>query len=187
MAAPPDRYSSTPDGRYFVVRGRLWRRSNPALADIERERLVRLLMAARRAVAVACRHHDPEAEAQAHADVDATKIALGERGPVWWADGAPDVNRHLARSTVYADWYDALGGATDDKGEGFSTPASKRAGERCPDHSSKESSVAEKKGHGSETAQRANAKAAKDGHKNPRKSSAAQAELGKKGGKTAKH
>lgn len=45
--------------------------------------------------------------------------------------------------------------------------------------------MTEKSGHGSETAQKANAKAHKDGHKNPRKSSAAQAELGKKGGKTA--
>lgn len=45
--------------------------------------------------------------------------------------------------------------------------------------------MADKKGKGSETAQKANAKASKDGEKNPRKSSAAQAELGKKGGKAA--
>ena len=45
--------------------------------------------------------------------------------------------------------------------------------------------MAEKTGHGSETAKKANAKAAKEGEKNPRKSSAAQAELGKKGGKAA--
>ncbi len=45
--------------------------------------------------------------------------------------------------------------------------------------------MAEKKGKGSETAQKANAKAAKEGKSNPRKSSAAQAELGKKGGKAA--
>lgn len=47
--------------------------------------------------------------------------------------------------------------------------------------------MTEKKGHGSETAKKANAKAAHEGEKNPRKSSAAQAELGKKGGKAAKH
>ena len=46
--------------------------------------------------------------------------------------------------------------------------------------------MAEKKGHGSAAAQKANAKASKDGEKNPRKSSAAQAELGKKGGKASK-
>ncbi len=35
------------------------------------------------------------------------KRALGERGPVWWDDGAPDLNRHLARTTPYAAWYAA--------------------------------------------------------------------------------
>ena len=47
--------------------------------------------------------------------------------------------------------------------------------------------MAEKKGNGSATAQRANAKAAEEGKKNPRTSSAAQAELGRKGGKTQKN
>jgi hypothetical protein len=46
--------------------------------------------------------------------------------------------------------------------------------------------MTEKKGHGSEAAQKANAKASKDGKKNPRNSSAAQSELGKKGGKASK-
>lgn len=45
--------------------------------------------------------------------------------------------------------------------------------------------MTEKKGQGSATAQKANAKAAKEGKSNPRKSSSAQAELGKKGGKSA--
>jgi hypothetical protein len=49
-----------------------------------------------------------------------------------------------------------------------------------------ESTMTDKKGHGSATAQKANAKAAKEGEKNPRKSSAAQAELGRKGGKAKK-
>ena len=46
--------------------------------------------------------------------------------------------------------------------------------------------MTEKKGHGSETAKKANAKAAKEGKSNPRTSSAAQAELGKKGAKAKK-
>ena len=46
--------------------------------------------------------------------------------------------------------------------------------------------MAEKKGKGSATAQRANAKAAKEGKANPRTSSAAQAELGKKGAASKK-
>ncbi len=37
--------------------------------------------------------------------VDAAKRALGERGPVWWDDGAPDLTRHLARTTTYAEWW----------------------------------------------------------------------------------
>jgi hypothetical protein len=99
----------TPDLRYIVVRGRLWRRANPALAEDERQRLVAQLMAARRAVAAAKRAGDADAEAQAHAAVDAAKVALGERGPVWWDDGAPDLNRHMARNTPYAAWFAGLG------------------------------------------------------------------------------
>jgi hypothetical protein len=41
------------------------------------------------------------------ARVDAAKRALGERGPVWWDDGAPDWNRHLAKNTPYAKWWEA--------------------------------------------------------------------------------
>lgn len=43
-------HPSTPDGRYFVVKGRLWRCSNPALPEDVRQDLVKQLMAARRAV-----------------------------------------------------------------------------------------------------------------------------------------
>ena len=95
----------TPDGRYFVVRGRLWRRSNPALPPAERERLVRELMRARRAVRDALRAEDQAAERAARAAVHAAKVALGERGPVWWDDGAPDLTRRLARNTPYAAWW----------------------------------------------------------------------------------
>lgn len=101
-------YPVTPDGRYFVVRGRLWRTTNPSLAPEVRDRLVRELMTARRAVGVARRGQDSDAEAKARAAVDKAKRALGERGPVWWDDGAPDYNRHLARNTPYAEWFAAL-------------------------------------------------------------------------------
>ena len=46
--------------------------------------------------------------------------------------------------------------------------------------------MADEKGHGSHAAKRANAKAAKEDVKNPRKSSAAQSELGKAGAKAKK-
>ncbi|MCC2978391.1 hypothetical protein LK533_17210 [Sphingomonas sp. PL-96] len=100
----------TPDGRYIVVRGRLWRRTNPHLDADRRETLVAELMQARRAVGIAGRSGDTGALAAARARVHAAKVALGERGPVWWSDGAPDQNRRMARNTDYADWYAALEG-----------------------------------------------------------------------------
>jgi hypothetical protein len=96
----------TPDGRYMVVRGRLWRLSNPALAAERRAALVQELMDARRALRRSTA--DPATRAQARRRVDAAKMALGERGPVWWDDGAPDYNRHLVRNTPYAAWHEAL-------------------------------------------------------------------------------
>jgi len=92
----------TPDGRYIIVNGRLWRATNPHLAPVERERLTRDLMAARRAVHSASLAEDPAALRRARAQVQAAKVALGERGPVWWTDGAPDLNRRLVRNTPYA-------------------------------------------------------------------------------------
>ena len=100
----------TPDGRYFVVRGRLWRMSDPSLQPTKREMLVSELMQARRAMGEARRSGDRAAGATAKAEVDAAKRALGERGQVWWKDGAPDWNRHLARNTPYAAWYAEQGG-----------------------------------------------------------------------------
>jgi hypothetical protein len=102
-------YPTTPDGRYFVVRGRLWRKSSPLLSEALRLELVGELMTARRAVGVAGKDGNPKAVALARQDVDRAKRALGERGPVWWTDGAPDLNRRMAMNTIYADWYTALG------------------------------------------------------------------------------
>lgn len=102
---PPPR---TPDGRYIVVRGRLWRATNPGLTAPERERLTHRLMDARRAVAAAIRAGDADALSRARHAVDAAKVALGERGPAWWRDGAPDWNRHLVANTPYAEWYATL-------------------------------------------------------------------------------
>jgi hypothetical protein len=98
----------TPDGRYFVVRGRLWRMSNPDLTPARREELVGELMNARRAMGLARRSNERGSGASAKGIVQATKEALGERGPVWWNDGAPDWNRYLARNTPYAAWFASL-------------------------------------------------------------------------------
>jgi hypothetical protein len=95
-------YSTTPDGRYYVVRGRLWRKTNPHLPADVRDALVKELMDARRAL----RRPLPEAErTEVRERIDQAKRALGERGPVWWTDGSPDFNRRMAKNTPYAEWF----------------------------------------------------------------------------------
>ena len=98
----------TPDGRYFVVRGRLWRCSNPALTDEARNALVKQLMAARRAKGRAMKAEDAAAREGARQAVEEAKRALGERGPAWWTDGAADLNRMLVKNTVYAAWFERV-------------------------------------------------------------------------------
>lgn len=105
----PSLHTVTPDRRYFVVRGRLWRLANPDLPEADRTQLVADLMRARRQVGAALRSKDAAAERLARQAVDAAKRGLGERGPPWWSDGAPDYNRRMARNTPYACWYAALG------------------------------------------------------------------------------
>ena len=95
----------TPDGRYLVVRGRLWRATNPNLPEHVKARWVASLMAARRQLRG---KRSAEERAAARAAVDAAKVALGERGRVWWDDGEPDFNRRLVRNTPYAVWYAVL-------------------------------------------------------------------------------
>ena len=103
-----DRHPVTPDGRYFVVRGRLWRTSNPELGADERQRLVSALMSARRDVGAAMRSGDRDVVRDARRRVNDAKVALGERGPVWWSDGTPDLNRRMAANTSYAEWFEGL-------------------------------------------------------------------------------
>jgi hypothetical protein len=104
MPPPP----LTPDGRYIVVSGRLWRAADPGL-DPETRRLVDALMAARRAVGRALKDEDPETLARARAGVQAAKEGLGERGPPWWNDGSPDYNRRTVSGSPYRSWWDSEG------------------------------------------------------------------------------
>jgi hypothetical protein len=64
-----------------------------------------MLMDARRAVGAALKAGDPLAEQAARAQVHAAKVMLGERGPVWWSDGAPDENRKRLAASSYAAWW----------------------------------------------------------------------------------
>ncbi|VVP30676.1 hypothetical protein PS874_04193 [Pseudomonas fluorescens] len=102
----------TPDGRYFVVKGQLWRCTNPALREEVRQRLVKDLMTARREVKAAKASGDLGQLSAARAKVQKTKVALGERGAVWWNDGNPDFNRHQVANTPYARWYSSLSAET---------------------------------------------------------------------------
>jgi hypothetical protein len=102
---------TTPDGHYFVVIRQLWRCSNPSLSKDVRQRLVNDLMAARREVKAAKASGYGGNLKLARMHVQATKVALGERGPVWWGDWSPDFNRCQVANTPYAEWYLSLSAA----------------------------------------------------------------------------
>ncbi|WP_041522794.1 hypothetical protein [Gilvimarinus agarilyticus] len=102
------KYPVTPDGRYMVVRGRLWRVANPHLSEPERASYVQNLMSARREVKAAKAASDDARLAAARRSVNDAKVALGERGPVWWQDGTKDFNRHLVQNTPYREWHERL-------------------------------------------------------------------------------
>jgi hypothetical protein len=96
----------TPDGRYFAVRGRLWRMSDPSISEAERAALTKALMKARRDVGQALRGKDASLEKDARGRVHEAKVKLGERGEPWGSDGAPDYNRHLVKNTPYKEWFE---------------------------------------------------------------------------------
>jgi hypothetical protein len=70
----------TPDGRYFVVGGKLWRMSNPELDPRRKSALVHELMDARRAIKETKSAGDQGAEAEAHRAVDRAKQVFGRAG-----------------------------------------------------------------------------------------------------------
>lgn len=98
----------TPDGRYFVIKGQLWRCSNTSLKEEVRQSLVDELMAARREVKEAKASDNTSQMKLARENVQKAKVALGERGPVWWEDGSPDFNRHQVTNSPYAEWFSSL-------------------------------------------------------------------------------
>ena len=67
-------------------------------------------MEARREVAAVRKAKDPQRLARARDSVQAARVGLGERGPVWWEDGAKDYTRYLARNTPYREWFESCGG-----------------------------------------------------------------------------
>ena len=96
----------TPDGRYFVFNGRLWRCTNPLLSEHEISAAKKQLMSARSKLRKSYIRDHPDEEAALRRDVHEAKLALGERGDPWWTDGAPDYNRKMVLNTPYKDWYE---------------------------------------------------------------------------------
>ena len=100
-----NQYPHTPDGRYFVAKNRLWRCTDPRLSEEQKRVHIKALMKARRAVRSAQQQEDEHALRQARQAVQAAKEALGERGPVWWEDGAPDEGGLAPHNSSYAQWW----------------------------------------------------------------------------------
>lgn len=93
----------TPDGRYFIVNEILWRCTNPNLSEHERQALVKELMTLRRRIRDT--KNEPEAQRKARYELNEVKIKLGERGPVWWDDGVPDLTHHKVKGSIYEKWF----------------------------------------------------------------------------------
>jgi len=108
-------YPETPDGRYFVAKGRLWRKTDPNLDDSTRRAAIKALMQARRAI---MEEDDADRVSDERSRVDKAKRRLGERGPVWWTDGAPDEGGRHPGNSSYADWWAALSEEARARGEG---------------------------------------------------------------------
>lgn len=115
------KYPVTPDGHYFVVRGRLWRCTDPSLTDERRSELTKQLMDARRAIGALNRSKRSKdgsggddgqtAMRDARDAVQKAKEGLGERGDVWWNKEEGEVcDRKMVWNTGYKHWWQQIGG-----------------------------------------------------------------------------
>jgi hypothetical protein len=82
---------SEPDEHFFVVDGRRWRRTDPALPEDVAAALRSHLGRGRNAVKRAKRTGDDDALEAARHRNGLAKHGLGERGPEWWA--RPEADR----------------------------------------------------------------------------------------------
>ena len=77
------------DDRYFIHKGRRWRKTDPSIPSSLQSELVKELMAARRAVKQGKADNSEEAIKAARRRVQDAKVALGERGHAWWLPTDP--------------------------------------------------------------------------------------------------
>lgn len=71
----------TESGHHIVINGRRWRATDPSIPASLRDELVSALMTARRAV---------RTDESARPAVHDAKVALGERGELWWEPTTPE-------------------------------------------------------------------------------------------------
>lgn len=81
MARSGGEVELTEDGRFMIIDGRRWRATDPLIPDDRRHALQSILMAWRREVK---RTKGTDKERTSRDGVQATKVALGERGTPWW-------------------------------------------------------------------------------------------------------
>lgn len=92
---PETDYADTYDGRYFGVRGRLWRKSNPASPTLIRDELLKDLMSARLDV----RKFLGDRKAYPRRVSGSMRLRLRTANVAQSVElTAPDFNRHLAPS-----------------------------------------------------------------------------------------
>ena len=87
--------------RYFLVKGRKWRKTDPKIPDNLRQELSNYLMQARRDVGAAKRSEDERALASARRKVSDAKHALGERGQVWWESYSAKTLRKRGEAALF--------------------------------------------------------------------------------------
>ena len=89
----------TGDGRWILAGGRRWRATDPSIPEGFRQELVDHLMEARRAVG---RARTADTVAAARREVQAAKVALGERGEPWWERPTEEGRRARIEAAILA-------------------------------------------------------------------------------------
>jgi|GEM_PF-480483 len=88
--------ASSDDERFFVMKGRRWRRTDPDIPEDLNQQLTKELMSARRAVKAAKASGVETDLRAARARVQDAKVALGERGQPWWEEPSyPELGKRL--------------------------------------------------------------------------------------------
>ncbi|WFR66875.1 biopolymer transporter Tol [Curtobacterium flaccumfaciens] len=99
---------SEPDEHFFVVNGRRWRRTDPALPEDVAAALRSHLGRGRNAVKQAKRTGDEEALDAARHRNGLAKHGLGERGPEWWTRPEADRIADARAALGELDGFDAV-------------------------------------------------------------------------------